>query len=85
MLLSVVTKTNEAECHACGAVQSSMNGLARGACGVCYIGYLSGWYVNPSRRICRYKGCGKNAVAEDGKWLVCPDHLKKRRPDFVCR
>lgn len=71
-------------CLACGTQQDMRNGIGRGACSVCYVGYLAGWYVNPKRSVCRYKGCGQIAIAEDGKWPVCKPHLARRRPDLVC-
>jgi hypothetical protein len=71
-------------CKACGVSQDMRNGIARGACAVCHVGYLTGWYVPRERLTCRYKGCGQPAVAADGKWPVCKPHLAKRRPDLVC-
>jgi hypothetical protein len=55
-------------CMACGAAQDMKNGIARGACAVCYVGYLAGWHISSKREVCRYKGCGQKAVAEVGKW-----------------
>jgi hypothetical protein len=74
----------ESPCLACGTVQPMKNGIARGACAHCRVGYLQGWHVNPQRATCRYKGCGQKAIAEDGKWPVCKTHLARRRPDLVC-
>lgn len=71
-------------CMACGRSQDMKNGIARGACGYCHVGYLAGFHVPPSQSKCRYKGCTSPAVAEDRKWHVCKPHLAKRRPDLVC-
>lgn len=74
----------QTECLACGTNQDMKNGIARGQCAHCHIGYLKGFYIPTERKLCRYKNCGKCAVAADGKWPVCGVHLKKRRPDFIC-
>ena len=71
-------------CLACGTQQDMRNGIARGACASCHVGFLQGWHVGTQRATCRYKGCGQKAIAEDGKWPVCKTHLAHRRPDLVC-
>jgi hypothetical protein len=64
-------------CLACGSEQCSVNGLARGQCGICRVGLLSGW--SGSDRLCNYRGCREPAVARvDGQCPVrCKGHLER--------
>ena len=48
-------------CKACNSAQCMVNGLARGQCGICLIGFLPGWGGN--ERLCGYKGCSHAAIA----------------------
>jgi len=75
---------SESTCLACGTTQCSSNGLGHGACSICFVGYLPEW-SHSSERMCRYKGCGKEAIARDGMWPVCAAHLEQRRPGHVTK
>lgn len=68
-------------CMACGSRQCQGNGLSNGRCSVCYVGLLPGWSGNDG--YCQYKGCSHKAVACDGKWYVCAEHLERRKPGYV--
>jgi hypothetical protein len=54
------------------------NGLARGTCGVCLFGMLSGWSGSHGRA-CAYKGCKHEAVFRGAprKNLVCMEHASR--------
>ena len=70
-------RCNRSICMACGSAQCSSNGLARGTCGICFIGLLPGWSGN--NRKCSYKGCNNQAIARvDGQnSLRCREHLER--------
>lgn len=65
-------------CKACGNTQCWTEGLARGQCGVCYIGLLDAF----SSRKCGYKGCDKEAIAAvPRKRYACKFHLANSDSD----
>ena len=65
-----------ATCKACGTPQCWTHGLARGTCGVCYVGLLDG--IAGHNRPCGYKGCGSEAGALAPRVKrVCEYHLMR--------
>jgi hypothetical protein len=76
-------RCEESICAACGSVVCHSHGTGNGRCPICHVGFLSGWDGNDAP--CRYKRCGKRAVARDGAWPVCAEHLERRCPDRIAR
>lgn len=78
-------------CLACGSTVCQSHGLARGSCPICFIGRLgpgaktSGGWSGWDKGVCRYKGCGKKPVADDGRWAVCVIHLERRQPGYIAK
>lgn len=69
-------------CKACGTPQCWTNGLARGTCGVCYVGLLDKF--SGHNKPCGYAHCGKEAVALAPRvGRVCRDHLKRAHGDRI--
>jgi hypothetical protein len=68
-------------CMACGSTQCQSNGLGNGRCSICYIGILPNW--SGWNQDCRYKGCGKQAIAVDGAWPCCAEHIERRKPGYI--
>lgn len=74
-----------ATCLACGTRQCIGNGLGRGTCGICLVGFLEGWSGSQAGQACSYKGCTEPAVAcgGRGKARVCFKHIEQQRPGFL--
>ena len=64
-------------CLACSTPQCMVNGLGRGSCGICLVGFLPGW-AGMTSQVCGYKGCGQQAVAYAPRVKrVCKGHLAR--------
>jgi hypothetical protein len=71
-------------CLWCGTPQCSANGLARGQCGVCHHGFLTGWSTSAGKP-CSYKGCGLPAVGIfPRKGQCCATHgARNLKPGYL--
>ena len=64
-------------CLACGSIQCESNGLGRGICSICLIGFLPGWFRTNKK--CGYKHCQNDAICK-AKFIrqVCKEHMIKQ-------